>query len=63
VEGFANKVDLLTEKLRAPRRPGMLAVKVGAIPGIAERGMGRSTAWNPGPMTEEDIVQICKTIS
>jgi len=62
VEAFADKVDFLMEKLRAPRRLGMLGVKQEDIAGIAKRGMGRSTAWNPRTMTEEDIIQICKTI-
>jgi alcohol dehydrogenase len=62
VEAFADKVDFLMEKLRAPRRLSNLGVKAEEIPGIAKRGVGRSTAWNPRPMTEEDIIQICKTI-
>ena len=62
VEAFADKVDSLMEKLKAPRRLSKLSVKAEEIPGIAKRGIGRSTAWNPRPMTEEDIVQICKTI-
>lgn len=62
VDAFAEKVDFLMEKLKAPRRLSKLGVKQEDIAGIAKRGMGRSTAWNPRPMTEEDIVQICKTI-
>jgi alcohol dehydrogenase class IV len=62
VEAFADQVDFLMEKLKAPRRLTKLGVKQEDIPGIAKRGMGRSTAWNPKPMTEKDIVQICKTI-
>ena len=61
-EAFADKVDSLMEKLKAPRRLSEVGVKAEAIPEIAKRGMGRSTAWNPRPMTEEDIIQICKTI-
>jgi alcohol dehydrogenase class IV len=37
-------------------------VKEEDFTGIAKRGMGRSTAWNPRPMTEEDIIQICRSI-
>jgi alcohol dehydrogenase class IV len=62
VEAFADKVDFLMEKLRAPRRLSKLGVKQEDIAGVAKRGVGRSTAWNPRPMTEEDIIQICKTI-
>jgi alcohol dehydrogenase class IV len=62
VEAFADKVDSLMEKLKAPRRLSELGVKEKDFPGIAKRGMGRSTAWNPRPMAEEDIIQICKTI-
>ena len=61
-EAFADKVDSLMEKLKAPRRLSKLGVKEEDIPGIARRGVGRSTAWNPRPMTEEDIIQICKSI-
>ena len=62
VEAFADKVDSLMATLKAPRRLSELEVKAGDIPGIAKRGVGKSTAWNPRPMTEEDIIQICKTI-
>jgi alcohol dehydrogenase class IV len=62
VGAFAEKVDSFMEKLKAPRRLSELGVKEEDIPGIAKRGVGRSTAWNPRPMTEEDIIQICKTI-
>jgi alcohol dehydrogenase class IV len=62
VEAFADRVEVLMEKLKAPRRLGLLGVKAEDIPGIAKRGIGRSTGWNPRPMAEEDIIQICKTI-
>jgi alcohol dehydrogenase len=61
-ETFADKVDSLMEKLKAPRRLGELGVKERDFLGIAKRGVGRSTAWNPRPMTEEDIIQICRSI-
>jgi len=61
-EVFADKVDSLMEKLKAPTRLSKLGVKEEDFPGIAKRGMGRSTAWNPRPMTEEDIIQICRSI-
>jgi alcohol dehydrogenase len=62
VEALADRVDSLMEKLEAPRRLSEVGVKPEDLPNIAKRGMGRSTAWNPRPMTEEDIVQLCKTI-
>ena len=62
VEAFADRIDSLMEKLAAPRRLSEVGVKPQDIPNIAKRGMGRSTAWNPRPMDEEDIVQLCKTI-
>jgi alcohol dehydrogenase class IV len=62
VGSFADNVDSFLDTLKAPKRLSQLGVKAGEIPGIAKRGMGRSTAWNPRPMTEEDIIQICKTI-
>jgi alcohol dehydrogenase class IV len=27
-----------------------------------DRGVGRSTAWNPRPMNEEDLLQICRAV-
>ncbi len=62
VRAFADRVDSFLDTLKAPKRLGQLGVKAEDIPGIAKRGMGRSTAWNPRPMAEEDIIQICKTI-
>jgi alcohol dehydrogenase class IV len=62
VGAFADKVDSFLDTLKAPKKLSQFGVKAGDIPGIAKRGMGRSTAWNPRPMTEEDIIQICKTI-
>jgi alcohol dehydrogenase class IV len=62
VGAFADKVDSFLDTLKAPKRLSQFGVKAGDIPGIAKRGMGRSTAWNPRPMTEDDIIQICKTI-
>jgi len=62
VGAFADRVDSFLERLKAPKRLSQLGVKAEDIPGIAKRGMGRSTAWNPKPMAEEDIIQICKAI-
>jgi len=62
VEAFADRVESLMEILKAPKRLRQFGVKMGEIPQIVKRGMGRSTAWNPRTMTEEDIIQLCKTI-
>jgi len=62
VEAFADRIESMMEKLAAPRRLNEVGVKLEDIPNIARRGVGRSTGWNPRPMTEEDIVQLCKTI-
>jgi alcohol dehydrogenase class IV len=62
VGAFADRVESLMEILKAPRRLGQFGVKMEEIPQIVKRGMGRSTAWNPRPMTEENIIQLCKTI-
>jgi alcohol dehydrogenase class IV len=62
VEAFADRVESLMEILKAPMKLRQFGVKMEEIPQIVKRGMGRSTAWNPRPMTEEDIVQICKNI-
>lgn len=60
VEAFADRVEALMEKLKAPRSLGELGVKEEAVADIVKRGMGRSTAWNPRPLTEEDLVHLCK---
>ena len=62
VDAFADRVESLMETLKAPTRLRQFGVKIEEIPQIVKRGMGRSTAWNPRPMTEEDIQQICRTI-
>lgn len=62
VEAFADRVEALLEKLKAPKRLGELGVTKEAIPEIVRRGMGRSTAWNPRPLTEEDLIGICETL-
>jgi len=62
VEAFADRVESLMDTLKAPRRLRPFGVKMEEIPQIVKRGMGRSTAWNPRPMAEEDLIQLCKTI-
>lgn len=62
VEAFADRVDSIMEKFGAPRRLNEVGVKLEDIPNIVKRGVGRSTSWNPRPMSEEDIVQLCKSI-
>jgi alcohol dehydrogenase len=62
VEAFADRVESLMDRLKAPKRLGELGVTKEAIPEIVKRGMGRSTAWNPRPMTEEDLIRICQTL-
>lgn len=62
IEAFADRVDSLMEKLAAPRRLGEMGVKLEDLPDIAKRGIGRSTEWNPRPMVEEDIVDLCMSI-
>lgn len=62
VEAFANRVEGLMEKVGAPRRLSEFGAKAEALPDIVKRGVGRSTAWNPRPMGEEDLLQICKSV-
>lgn len=61
-EAFADKVDSIMEKLAAPRRLSAVGVREEEIPDIVKRGVGRSTSWNPRPITEENLVEICKII-
>jgi alcohol dehydrogenase len=62
VEAFAGRVENLMEKVGALRRLRDVGVKAEALPDIVKRGVGRSTAWNPRPMKEEDILQICRAL-
>ena len=62
VETFADRIDSMMKALGAPRRLSEVGVKAEDIEAIVKRGVGRSTAWNPRPMTEEDLIQICRTI-
>jgi len=62
VETFADRIDSMMKALGAPRRLSEVGVKTEDIEGIVKRGLGRSTAWNPKPMTEKDLIRICKTI-
>jgi len=62
MEAFARRVEELMEKLGALRRLREVGVKAEALPEIVKRGMGRSTAWNPRPMGEEDLLRICRDV-
>ena len=62
MEAFAGRVEALMEKLGALTRLRDVGVKAEALPDIVKRGVGRSTAWNPRPMKEEDILQICRAV-
>jgi len=39
-----------------------VGVEAEALPDMVKRGMGWSTAWNPKPMSEEGILQICRAV-
>jgi len=62
VEAFADRVENLMKKVGALMRLRDVGVKAEALPDIVKRGVGRSTAWNPKPMGEEDILQICRAV-
>ena len=62
IEAFARRVEQLMEKLGALRRLRDVGVKAEALPDMVKRGMGRSTAWNPRPMGEEDLLRICRDV-
>jgi len=62
IEAFVDAVDSLMDKVGAPKRLSEFGVKAEEIPGMVKRGIGRSTAWNPRPVSEEEIVQLCQSI-
>lgn len=62
IEALARRVEELMERLGALRRLRDVGVKAEALPDMVKRGMGRSTAWNPRPMGEEDLLQICRAV-
>jgi alcohol dehydrogenase len=62
VEALADAVESLMEKLGAPRRLKEFGVTDAVLPTLIPRGIGKSTEWNPTPLTEKDLLQICRTI-
>jgi alcohol dehydrogenase len=62
VEALADAVESLMEKLGAPRRLREFGVTDAVLPTLIPRGIGKSTEWNPTPLTEKDLLQICRTI-
>lgn len=62
VEQLADQIDALMQRLNAPRRLGEWGVKSNQLPEIVKRGIGKSTDWNPIPLTQLDIVGICEQI-
>ena len=62
VMAFADEVDALMEDLEAPMRLGAFGVTEEILPDLVKIGIGKSTDWNPKPLGEEDLVEICKTI-
>jgi alcohol dehydrogenase len=62
IEAFARRVEGLMERLGALTRLRSAGVTEEALPDMVKRGIGRSTAWNPRPMKEEDVLQICRAV-
>jgi alcohol dehydrogenase class IV len=48
--------------LDAPMRLGDLGVTPDKLADIVRRGIGRSTAWNPRPMAERDVLHVCEMV-
>jgi len=59
---LAGAIDELMDRLKAPKRLGQFGVKAEDLPGLVRRGLGKSTAWNPRPLKEEDILGICRSL-
>jgi len=62
VDAFADEVERLMRTLEAPMRLGDLGVTPEMLPDIVRRGTGRSTAWNPRPMAERDVLHVCEMV-
>ena len=62
IDAFADEVERLMRTLGAPIRLGDLGVTADKLSDIARRGTGRSTAWNPRPMVERDVLHVCEMI-
>ncbi len=62
VEAFADTVDELMDRVKAPKRLGEFGVTAEMLPDMVERGMGKSVEWNPKPLSKEDIVGIFENI-
>jgi alcohol dehydrogenase class IV len=61
-EAFADEVEGLMERLQAPTRLGEFGVEDGLLPEMVKRGIGKSTDWNPRPLEQEDLLEICRSI-
>ncbi|AYD04072.1 hydroxyacid-oxoacid transhydrogenase (plasmid) [Neorhizobium sp. NCHU2750] len=62
IEEFAAGFEALMQRLDAPTRLSALGVERAAIPQIVKNGVGRSTAFNPRPLTEETMIEILETM-
>ncbi len=63
VEELADRIDDMMERLQAPRRLRDVGAAKADIPAIVKRGIGRSTEWNPKPLSESDIAKVCEAIA
>jgi alcohol dehydrogenase class IV len=55
---FADDLAAKMERLGAPTRLSALGVDRAALPKIVDNGIGRSTAFNPRPLSREDTLGI-----
>jgi len=62
IDAFADEVEHLMRTLGAPIRLEDLSVTSDKLSDIARRGTGRSTAWNPRPMAERDVLHVCEMV-
>ncbi len=63
IEAFADTLENLMEKIEAPRRLSEFGVNADDIPALVKRGIGGSTPRNPRPVSEDDLVEICRSIA
>ncbi len=63
IEAFADTLESLMEKVDAPRRLSEFGVNADDIPALVKRGIGGSTPRNPWPVSEDDLIEICRSIA
>ncbi len=60
VHGLAAAIETLMKDLGAPRSLGDFGVTADELPELVRRGRGKSWEWNPRPLAEADVLEVCR---